>query len=317
MSSWYLKKLEKHGFYVSGEYAYSRTNEHKVETEFSVDLHASDFLEHGTETLCELNFLVECKYNYPGVKWIFSPHPAETIVFANNITYLQDLCTKRLAETGPLSELDPRLEYCTRGIELHKNGADLNAISRGLNQLRYALPNLVAQECRSQMLAWHEDDLVVSLICPVLVTTASLNVLKTGLTLDTFQAASSLDEVATEVDALIVYQEPGPHLLNYCRQIARILHKQYPDIRTRLDEFEQILGREKTKLLPSTWAFNEHFSSVTQNILVVHLDALDQFLANARESAFRVGKTAEQVASLSVDLEQRTRIIVPDVGTET
>ena len=252
------EKLEKHKFYVSGEYTYSRTNEHEIETEFSVDLHAFDLLQLRGERWGNLNVLIECKYNYPGVEWVFSPHPKESLVIVDCIRCLEDLSTKRLRNKKPLYKIGHELQYCTRGIELNKSGADLNTIPRGLHQLRYALPNLVAQEHQAQATVWNEEDLVISLVCPILVTTASLHILKSDLGLEDYQSASSLGEVAEEVDALVVYQEPGSQLYRYCERVAQALHKQHPEIELRLDEFKRILEPTKQeRVLPSTWALTK------------------------------------------------------------
>lgn len=171
---------------------------------------------------------------------------------------------------------------------------------------------MVAQEHRAQTTVWNEEDLVISFVCPILVTTASLHILKFGLGLEAFQSASSLDEVAEEVDALVVYQEPGPQLHRYCRQIVQALHKQYPEIKPRLDEFEQVLEPTKERrVLPSTWAFNDNFTSATSDILVVRLDALDSLLKAVRGSVEKAGGSVRRIATLAVDLEKRTKQVVP------
>ncbi len=307
------EKLEKHGFYIAGEYAYTRPNESDIETEFSSDLHAFDFLGCDEDDYLNLNILIECKYRYPGVRWIFSPYPEESTVVLGFVNYLEELCTERLESTDSLYEFERSLENCTKGIELHGKGVDPNGISRGLHQLRYAVPNLVAQEYRAQITTWNETDLAISCVCPILVTTASLHTLKLGLGLEAFQSAADLDDVATEVESLVVYQKPGPQLRRYCNEVSRTLHRQYPDIAQRLDEFEKFMGTHRG-VLPSTWTFNDHFTSATTNILVVRLDALDKTLDFLRNSVLEASRVKKRVATLSVDLVKRTKHIVPFDG---
>lgn len=308
------EKLERSAFHVGGEYPYTRLNEHGVETEFSIDLHAFDIIEPSREQTLSLNVLVECKYTYPGTKWIFSPHPEKSVVIMGCINYLEDLCTYRLDNKDALYQIDRKLEHCTRGIELHSKGADPNTISRGLHQLRYAAPNLVSQECQAQLSVWNEVDLAISCICPILVTTASLHTLKPGLNLSAFQSAGSLDNIAEEVEALIVYREPGPQLHKYCSQQSQTLLTQGLEVRQRLEEFDGIMGGNE-RVLPLTWALEDHFVSASKNILVVRLDALDHVLTIVRRSVSSAAESSKRVASLAIDLKERTRRIVPLANT--
>lgn len=66
------EKLENKNLYISGEYPYIKPNEQDINTEFSIDLHAYETIRNAYTM--RLHLLIECKYNYPGVKWVFSPH---------------------------------------------------------------------------------------------------------------------------------------------------------------------------------------------------------------------------------------------------
>jgi hypothetical protein len=208
------------------------------------------------------------------------------------------------------------LSFCTKGIEIYENGFDPNTISRGLNQLRYALPNLVAQESRAQINVWNEEDLLINFICPILVTTADLYVLKSGLDLQDFQSASSLTDISNEVDALIAYQESGPHLYSYCDQVAQSTHKRYPEIKRRLEEVDHILKEiGKPRTTPSVEWYNEHFITASTRILVVRFSALDQIMKVVQSSVMNVRKSSQRIARLTADLKKRERhfvTIVPE-----
>src|ERR1044072_4720315 len=95
-------KLRKREYLVWGEYSFIRKSEQNIDTEFSVDLRASEILTKQREYWAELNLLIECKYNYPGVKWIFAPHPDE---FSGSgvINIFQELSTKHISAFGPLN----------------------------------------------------------------------------------------------------------------------------------------------------------------------------------------------------------------------
>ncbi len=97
------EKLSRKGFSIRGEYSYTRKNEQGIETEFSVDLHAVDlFKKRSDDHWASLDLLVECKYNHPGVKWVFSPHPKGAVIVTGVITTLEDLCTRRISQSDPI-----------------------------------------------------------------------------------------------------------------------------------------------------------------------------------------------------------------------
>ena len=88
------EKLEKSGVYIAGEYPYIRTNDQNISTEFSVDLHAFELLAYSHQKdqyWGNLNFLIECKYNYPGVKWVFLPILDSSLQVANSIRCVKEL----------------------------------------------------------------------------------------------------------------------------------------------------------------------------------------------------------------------------------
>lgn len=322
------EKLERQGFIGVGEYSYIRLNEHGARTEFSVDLHAFELIpraEQDEQFWAILNVLIECKYNYPGVKWVFTPHPSESVIVVGCITALDSLCTERLDDEipwieDPLYMLDNQLPYCNRGIEIHGSGADPNTILRGLNQLRYGLPNLVAQECANQIRTSNDEDLQISFICPILVTTANLYRLKTGIDLEAYQSATSLTDIADEVDALIAYQETGPDLYRYCETVAKKLHKQYPQILHRLDEAVALstpatpaeLGGLKVIPVGTTKpAFDSHIVSERNRILVVRLQALEDVLSTVWEAVRKAEKSLKRIAALSKGPDDEVARLVP------
>jgi hypothetical protein len=307
------EKIEAHDFTVFGEFAYNRPNEQGVDTEFSVDLHAVDYVEYRKESRGFINLLLECKYNHPGIKWIFTPYPRKsTVIGSDIITVLQDLCTQRITNSKFISNFGNELEYCTKGVEIYDNGMDLNSITRGLYQLRFAIPSLVALECMMQLETWHQEDLHISFICPILVTTANLFVLKPGIDIRAFQEASSLTDIADEVNYLVVHQGIGPQLDAHCSKIVTSFHKRFTGVKARIEALSTVLHDDKiSKGLPVTWIFDDHFRAATENILVVKLDALDQVLVDIRSSITKAGRYVKREAQLVADLEKRITQIVP------
>lgn len=300
------EKLSNRGFHIKGEYPYLRPNEQEIKTEFSIDIHASDKPEKETSDIGGvLHLLIECKYNHPGVRWIFSPSLREYKgpVSKNVLKCLDQLTSEFLENKREHLTIDPNLPFCTRGIELNTSGFDPNTIARGQNQLNYCLPNLVCEEIRSQIDQDFEDT-TMSLICQILVTTANLYTLKTNLDLETYQSAKALEDVAQQTDALVLDQETGPYLYQYWEQVGRTFFHDYD---LTFDEQSEMRRRnpiliENTKRLKERiqqqlpdrdhWKwFRKRVIPLKTRVIVVRLNALDNLLekiklakTNARES---------------------------------
>lgn len=303
------EKLGKHGFLIHGEYSFIRDDEQGVDTEFSVDLRASELLDRGEEDYwADLNLLVECKYNYPGVRWIFAPHPEESEFAIGVVNVLQQLCTRRITDTSPVYDIDQELPYCVKGIELHESDANTQSITRGLYQLKYAVMELASNIIYRQITTWNDVDLHIGIVCPILVTTASLHVLKDGLTLEQFQNASNLNDVAEQVDALVVFQENRPQLSKYIRKVIADLYRLSPEIKTRLEELEAVEGKpEYRSALPVNWLFDSILKSYAERVLVITYEAFEQTVLDIRNSVLESGKSLSQVAILKKDMTKRKK----------
>ncbi|MHB8598858.1 MAG: hypothetical protein ACYDER_18820 [Ktedonobacteraceae bacterium] len=256
------EKLVGQYFWIAGEYPYIRPNEQSISTEFSIDLHAYNFINGGedSDTSAILNFLVECKYSYPGIRWIFSPiESSMPLLSPPESGYLYHLTHQGKHR---LYNFTTDFPTCTRGIELTQKDFDPNVISRGLNQLRYGMPNLISQERESiqrRRKKQNKSNLEMSFIGLILVTTAKLYILRTGQSLENYRSAQSLDEIASPTEALIVSQELGPGLLQYSRNIL-------------IPKFSALQSDTVTKARAE-----QEFANViprTSQIIVVHLDTL-------------------------------------------
>lgn len=302
------EKLELQGLYVVGEYPYTRYNEQNMQTEFSVDLHAFKFLglENTAGSWGTLEFLIECKYNHPGVKWIFLPQHEDSLVIGY-IHYIQELSNRYIEDTSPLYKLDHELPYCGKGIELNSSGFDPNSISRGLYQLRYGLPHVIAHAVGNQVGSWGDDFVGIAFFCMVLVTTADLYVLKQGLDLETYLSAKSIEDISTQTDALIVFQETGPHLSEYYGGIAQKLHEEHPEIKQMLKEAKALLHPKDKLFVPPTHTFDSKVAPEHTRIVVVHLNALDDILERIEDSIIAIKKHAKKFATFVVNQQTGTR----------
>lgn len=309
------EKLAKIDFDVSGEFTFVRKNEQNIDTEFSVDLRASRALYRGEyDEWAQINLLIECKYNYPGVKWVFAPHPQEPALITEVITVFQDLSIKQIANEGIHTLyfdrrrlFDDPLHLCIKGIELHEADANTQSITRGLHQLKWAIPHLVSDLIKSQMsvieIGWSK----IEFICPILVTTASLYVLRTGLNLSNFQNAENLDAVSSKVEALMVRQEHGSQMIEYIKRVTNDIHDLYPEmeelfrsvakIQDVADEFHSFYSRSRVESYMS-WA--------ASGVLVITLNAFERLITKLCSSITESEKTLKQVAVIKTNKKKGT-----------
>jgi hypothetical protein len=294
------EKLEKKDFGLWGEFSYTRKNEQGIDTEFSVDIRAVDLLKgRGEDYWGSLQLLIECKYSYPTVKWVFAPHANESTLTLGVVNHFEDLCTRRLSNSDPIYNVDRDLIFCTKGIELHESDANEQSIKRGVHQLRWAIPQLTAEIFRNQATTLHDGDLQIEFFCPILVTNAPLYVFRRRLNIRKFQIASDLEEIAEKVDALIVHQERGPQLNSYIRQIVNNLYKEVPSIKERLGSLWPLIRTpDERRHLPSTWSFEQTIDSLSTRVLVVNLDAFDGLINDIHSSVKEAGRKLRRVAVL-------------------
>jgi hypothetical protein len=302
--------LAKRKFYVCGEYSYLRKNENGIETEFSVDLEAFELLPEKGGSWGNLRLLVECKYNYPSVRWVFASHVNPENLVGGVIRCFDHLCTQTIDDER-LVPFDHDLEYCVTGVELHENGeVNRQSITRATHQLRYAILASVLREAEIQIEEWNDVDLAAALYCPIIVTTSQLYVLNTGITLEMFQNANDIDEIATGVDSLVISKENGPQFDREITQDLSMLHSNYPDIKKRLLEIARIQG-EDTKTLGPAFSFDHHIRFASQNVLVVNYKQLDHTIQKLRKVVMQAGRFRNRIGFLRRDMQARTKWIEP------
>lgn len=235
-----------------------------------------------------------------------------SITITGVINLFQGLCTRRISNPDAIYKVDNEIPFCVKGAELHSSDANSHTIERGLHQLRWAAPQLVSEILRGQATALHDDDLRVEILCPILVTTASLHVFREGLTLQEFQNTADLESVAEQVNALVVSRERGPQLNKYLRNIIGEFYKQNPGVRVRLEQLAEILltAKERTHL-SSTWHFDESIDSISTRILVVNFDAFEGIVTNILDAIKVSGRSLKRRAKLEFDRQNKSLKILP------
>jgi hypothetical protein len=316
------EKLAKLDFDVSGEFTFVRKNEQNVDTEFSVDLRASRMLYRRVgdyNDWAQINLLIECKYNYPGVKWVFAPHPQESSLLTTVVTTFQDLSKERISNEGihalyfdRLHVFDVPLHLCIKGIELHESDANTQSITRGLNQLKWAIPQLVSDLLHSQLSVIEMGWAKIEFICPILVTTASLYVLRTDLHLSDFQNAENLNDVSEKVEALMVSQDQGSQMSKYIEKLTDDIHDSYPEV---VELFRSVAKVQNVANEFQSFYWNSriggYMSSAASRVLVVTLDAFERLVAELGDSIEESKKTLKQVAIIKVNEKKGTAWFEP------
>ena len=302
------EKLGQNKFHIAGEYSYTRQNEQDINTEFSVDLLAMQSMgDLQGDRWGNLHLLLECEYRRCGTRWIFSPHPSPTRHNMDLVTLNQDLCTRRITHRY-LSRIYPKVQHCLRGTEFHNTSkkANPNEISHGLSQLYYATPNLVLQSLSHQINATREEDLYIQIICPILVTTATLYILKPDLDLANFYSALDLTEVAEETDALIVDQRPGPQLQKYSENLLGDFLRENRTIESYMKELGDILINKGVPkdIISSMVNLRSTILSSSKLVLVVNYDAFDQRLNDLWDLICASAKTLERYTTLKKETVQ-------------
>jgi len=267
-----------------------RRNEAGIPTKFSIDLHGLHPIppESGLDAWGALFVLAECKYNYSGVKWVFAPNPS---VFAgkNSVTELSHLTTKKIDLLSIGFHRD--LPCCFRGVELHDTEANPNAISRALHQMWYAAPKFVRQLLEMQLME-APDDVGIDMICPLIVTTASLHVLHENLSLAEFEKADDLAKISRQVEALIVSHTLGPHISDYIDEEISGFYDDNP-VSTTLAELSERRMQAGWDTYPESldWSVKRTFREAAESVLVINYSSLERILERLVKVATDAGKT--------------------------
>ncbi len=219
--------LLEHGFHSCGEQPYSRRAENSIE-EFSVDLAATRYIpkEPKGELSGELNILCECKYRVPGKTWLFMPyrdHPEVQLTWKEVIRCFPSFSSYTFDE-GLIRQCCSEFPNALKGIEVHESDVFDKDIRHALNQLRYAMPDLIRRVLFGAIFG-HPDDCKPLFILPVLVTNSPIRVLKEDVNLSSVKA-SVLEDISNGVDVLVVHSESAHEFREHAKAVFSDLSSQ-------------------------------------------------------------------------------------------
>ncbi len=196
------------------EYTYERKNEVGRDTEFSVDVFATTYLDK-TATRCK--FLIECKYRHDSIKWVFTPfHLSESEAIELEVA-IDDFAIDRSKTNFLLDSFYSISDLCYKGIEVSEKDSNSESIKKAVYQIRYAMPDLIYEEVSSQIrlkLSNSKYNFPAVLI-RLIVTTAELWQIKSGTSLEDFKSANEIDEVAVKKNMIILHDRPGATYVKY------------------------------------------------------------------------------------------------------
>jgi hypothetical protein len=201
------QKLAALGAFQPREFIYERTSEGGLEKFFSVDVSATNILGD-----IWVDLLIECKYRHDGTRWIFPPEQ----YFMGSPDFTDVFVTlDRFADTGldskRIKKFASSYDLCGRGVELTANESNLKSISQAVSQVQYALAKVAANYWEHQIFGMLGGSPLV-VIVPTIVTTAELWRMRANVSLEDIRGADELEEVADQVELLILHEPPHNEL---------------------------------------------------------------------------------------------------------
>lgn len=218
--------LAKNEFSVDFDFSYKR-HDGKEEKEFSVDIYARGYYPFNFNSIdIEIELLVECKYRNPNTSWLF--------IKDFNIDIFENFSSKGVIKViDEFSEIFSKNSFnnfggetCLKGIEINTESGEVHdtGIVHGRSQLVYAMPHILYKQI-SGALYEHLVDVHPLIICPILVTTSELRILKDDFSIENVKQGSSLNEISDVVPYLRLFSSPYPSFDEHCANIFRDIPK--------------------------------------------------------------------------------------------
>lgn|SRR3989338_624949 len=268
-----IQTLEKLGIRVPREYKYERINETGVPTLFSIDVHATEI--DALRNLW-LELFIECKYRHEGTRWVFTPeeyHEFFRPTFRDTFVIIDALETNRQVDVDLLNQFSGRYLLCGKGVELLAQDANPKSIEQCVQQLRFGLVDKVIDCIIHQADGLLGRPTPVFVLVPIIVTTAELWRLRSGVSIEDIRNAEELEEIAELKDLLIIHRDPDNQLKRHTQNaFTTCLTAQHKE---RLDEALKKIGS------PGYHNYVDFFSSYYPSLFVtIHYHRFEAAMAN-------------------------------------
>jgi hypothetical protein len=220
------KSLEDLGIWGAREYKYERINEAGIPVLFSIDTHATKSYygpgDLGGPYHVYLELFIECKYRHDSVQWFFTPDEFDSDVLAaqyTDIFIILDQLTRTYKLDGSnLDSFARSYDLCRKGIELTGNGRNSKSIRQSIEQLRFAIADQVAEAFEHQVYPLLGQVEPLFILVPIVVTTAELWRINSGVTVGDIRAADVVEDVAQQKDVLILHKRPDNELSKHTKK---------------------------------------------------------------------------------------------------
>lgn len=193
------------------EFSYIKTDESKVDKEFTYDIDASYIQDQNF-----IDLMIECKYRHESVKWIFLPDkyggPGEIDPnsFIHPIDYFVSLSFPyRYSFPITLAPL------CSKGIEITPNSNNEKSITQAIYQLSYAFAPKIAESIEHQVYELLGGIEHIFYHIPIILTTAKLFRIKEDIAIPDIKQTDDINEIADEHDMLVMRHSIGKQLEEY------------------------------------------------------------------------------------------------------
>ena len=238
-----IQDLEQLGMEGLREFKYERKNEVGIQTIFSVDVYAPQIYHDLSRQQLWLDVLCECKYRHDNTKWIFTPHAFGRWPLASSrdvFACVDKMTGPKVVDTSYFSKLTDNFKLCKKGIEIYENDINSKTIEQCISQLRYA----VTQKFLDSLI--HQVDKLLGpispifIILPIIVTTAELWRMNSGVKIKDIRAAEGIEDVGEKLTSLIVFEPPDNLYMRYSKDMfeQELTKSQKMKIDKRLNKIE-------------------------------------------------------------------------------
>lgn len=288
------KLLVKEKFVVKADYTYTRKSEGQ-DKEFSVDIHATGYVPFDDDKIeARVELLIECKHRSPEKKWVFLVEPNNNEFSPISYTTFRvcDTISSYEMPSKELCKLDGALTGVYKGTEVNlADGGTTDAdLKSGISQLRYALPDLIAEA------AWHNDMChptasVPVVVVAVLVTNAEIYVANEDFSVEAVKGAEEIGDFAKKEDCVLFYSPQGPDFENHLwGKVQRFISSK------RLKD-GGLLFEKRAKGTKDAWVGSAFSHQQFTHFVVCSMDALPSFIKAFKKAVKSDAKRREQVFS--------------------
>jgi len=211
------KILSARGMSISADLSFTR-RDGMATKESSVDIHSQWY--DSSDPNLSLEILVECKFRSKNKTFLFLPDPNESYspaTLGGTVQTFDFMMPYTISKDG-FVELERNAEYVYKGIELSDEGAFQDQLWHGIQQLRYGVPVNLKNAFEFNLLS-NISDSVALFFSNILVTNASIRVLNSECKISDIESASSLSEISSEKDFVVLYSDYGPDYEDHFKTI--------------------------------------------------------------------------------------------------